>query len=161
MRFMSYAFTVAMGGLALASACSVNAQDWEWSPQKTTTLLRGTLTFLPNNNEGAPFRCKVSLTFKTGNFKHGADALPQIISGKIRGKGCESVTFLDLPWYIGAYGDQLAGISQFGWGSGKEFCRNDGVYFNVRTDGTWDFAAGTCFNGVLTSDPPVTIVALP
>src|SRR5471030_963255 len=123
------ALMAAVSGLALASAGSANAQVYEWSPQKTATRVTGTLTFRPADH-GADFTCKVVLNFRTGNAKRGADALPTILSATVKGKGCESVHFLDLPWYVGADGVDTGGLSHYGWTSPTQQCDNtDGIFF--------------------------------
>jgi len=164
MRPVILSAIAAMGGLAVASAGSANAQlAYEWSPQNTTTHLTGNLVFVPTDGNGALFQCKVAFDFYTGNIKKGADKLPKIISAKVKGKGCESVQILDLPWYVGAIDTQDGSLSYEYWNVGAEGCRDDnGSGFYVLTDGRWSMGVdGSCFQGYLTSNPPVTIVPVP
>jgi hypothetical protein len=160
-RLIGLALTAAVSGLALASAGSASAQVYEWSPQKTATRLTGTLTFIPTDDNGPQFQCKVVLNFRTGNVKRGADALPEIISATTKGKGCETVQFLDLPWDVGATTPGTGTITRFGWSAATEGCEDlDGAGFLSMPDGTWTFV-GACLEGTLTSNPPVTIVPRP
>ena len=147
---------------ALALAGSANAQAYEWSPQQTVTRLTGTLVFSPSH--GAPFQCKVVLNFRTGNVKRGEDSLPQVFGGAVKGRGCESVQLVDLPWYVGPVDPNNVSVSPFGWNGGIESCvAVDGSKFQVMSDGTWVLGGyyPVCLTGSLTSNPPVTIVPRP
>ncbi len=165
MRSMILALAAAFAGAAIASAGSVKAQTYEWSPQKTKVRLTGTITLTPQGGFGSPFQCKVEFGLRTGNVKRGEDALPQIDSGAVKGKGCENVRLLRLPWYVGAQamypnGYGTGSVSAFGWDGGVEYCQADGVLFQSGPDGTW-FFNGPCISGTLASNPPVTIIEQP
>jgi hypothetical protein len=143
---------IAIALAALATAIATTASAYSLSPPDTASSLRGRLTFYPDGHK--PIKCTVTFHLRTRGFIKSA----QVDSD---GPGCPGLFFVGLPWNVAVGTPDTGQLGVFIFivpGIGN--CSQSIVPFQDNASGIWTLPVegGSCVSGVLTSNPPVTIV---
>ena len=135
--------------IALTFSTVTTASAYHLSPLNSRAILKGILTFYPNN--GRTFRCKVTMRLKTkGVITSAALVTPG---------NCSALSFGELPWAVGILNANSGQFGHVDFTGGGGTCIENVAQFQDNASGMWTLPAnGQCFSGTLVSTPPVTIV---
>jgi len=141
--------------VALALATATGASAYHFSPVRAAVHLHGKLTFTPNEGNGQPFTCSVTLDLKTKPLKTG----PSIIKAvKFPHGDCQGVEFDGFPWGVQILNANSGAFGGGSYASADGICVTDETHFQDNGSGIWTLPVGGCLSGTLTSNPPTTIV---